>query len=219
MSQFLRYNIYIQINEGDAHLSRFPKNNLNFVSQLFGRNGTVKAWHLLKHEYHLNSSSYFQWLQLINSIPGKWKLSIKQSSSDSKSLIIHDHYLIEGSRTLILEKLTSKELYQILISNRTNKIKSVMYSEIKFNANNLDWTKIFILPSLTTYNTYLRLFQYEILHNILFLNKKLYLFGITKSLLCSYCNAYNETPIHLFCEYNSIKYLWLQLNRHSILII
>ena len=88
-----------------------------------------------------------------------------------------------------------------------------MCFEAKFNANSLDWTKIFILPSLTTYNTYLRYFQYKILHNILFLNKKLYLSGITKSPLCSYCNTNDETPIHLFCECNSTKSLWLQLNR------
>ena len=187
---------------------------LSFVSQLFDKNGTIKAWHLLKHKYHLNNRSCFRWLQLINSITEKWKLTIKQSSSDAKNLIIHGHHLTKGSRILILEKLTSKELYQILISSRNNKVTSFTYFETKFNANNLDWTKIFILPHLTTYNTYLRSFQYKILHNILFLNKKLYLFGITKSPLCSYCNTYDETPIHLFCECNYTKYLWLQLNRH-----
>ena len=72
------------------------------------------------------------------------------------------------------------------MSSRTNKVTSVTYFETKFNANNLDWTKMFILPRLTTYNTYLRSFQYKILHNILFLNKKLYLSGITKSPLCSF---------------------------------
>ena len=144
-------------------------------------------------------------------MPKKWKLTIKQSSSDAKNLIIHGHHLIKGSRILILEKLTSKELYQILISSRTNKVTSVRYFETKFN---LDWTKIFVLTCLTAYNTYLRFFQYKILHNILFLNKKLYLVGITKSPLCSYCNTNDETPIHLFCECNSTKYLWLQLNRH-----
>ena len=151
---------------------------------------------------------------MINSIPEKWKLTIKQSSSDAKNLIIHGHHLIKGSRILILEKLTSKELYQILISSRTNKVTSVTYFETKFNGNSLDWTKIFLLPRLTTYNTYLRSFQYKILHNILFLNKKLYLSGKTKSPLCSYCNTNDETPIHLFCECNSTKSLWLQLNRH-----
>ena len=82
-------------------------------------------------------------MQLINSIPEKWKLTIKQSSSDAKNLIIHGHHLIKGSRILILEKLTSKELYQILISSRTNKVTSVTYFETKFNANNLDLSKIY----------------------------------------------------------------------------
>ena len=68
---------------------------------------------------------------------------------------------------------------------------------------------------MTTYNTYLRSFQYKILHKILFINKKLYLFGITKSQLCSYCNTNDETPINLFLSAILPKiYLWLQLNRH-----
>ena len=46
------------------------------------------------------------------------------------------------------------------------------------------------------------------------LNKKLYLFGITKSHLCCYCNSNDETPVRLICQCNSSKYLWLQLNRH-----
>ena len=36
----------------------------------------------------------------------------------------------------------------------------------------------------------------------------------TKKFLCSYSNTNDEKPIHLFCECNSIKSLWLQLNRH-----
>ena len=139
---------------------------------------------------------------------------MKQGSSDAKNLITHGHHLIKGSRILILEKLISKELYQVLISSRTYKITSVTHFETIFKANNLGWTKILILPRLTTYNIYLRSFQYKILHNILFLNKKLYLFGITKSPFSSYCNTYDETSIHLFCGCDSTKYLWLQLNRH-----
>ena len=187
---------------------------MNFASQLFNTTGSIKTWYLLKQEYHLKNNSYFQWLLLINSILEKWKLTFKQSSSDAKNLIIQGHHLIKSSRILILEKLTSKELYQILISSRTNKVTSVTYFETKFNGNSLDWTKIFILPRLTTYNTYLRYFQYKILRNILFLNKKLCLSGKTKNPLFSYCNTNDETPIHLFCECNSIKSLWRQLNRH-----
>ena len=103
LSQFLWYNIYIQIDEGDVHLSKFSRNNLSFVFQLFNTNGSIKTWYFLKQEYHLKNNSYFQWLQLINSIPKKWKLIIKQSTSGAKNLIIHGHHLIKDSRILILE--------------------------------------------------------------------------------------------------------------------
>ena len=39
LSEFLWHNIYIQIDEGNVHLSSFSQNNLNFVSQLFNTNG------------------------------------------------------------------------------------------------------------------------------------------------------------------------------------
>ena len=111
----------------------------------------MKAWYILKQEYDLNNNSYFQWLQLINSFLKNANLPL------SKVAVMHEdlrgHLLMKGSRILILEKLTSKELYQILISSSTNKITSVTYIETIFNANNLDWTKIFILPPrVTTYN-------------------------------------------------------------------
>ena len=108
-------------------------------------------------------------------------ITIKQSSSDPKNLIIRGHHLIKSSRIIILEELLSKELYQTLISIRTNNVTPVTYFGTKFNANNLDWTKIFILPRLTSYNTYLRSFQYKILHKILFLNKKLFLWNNKES--------------------------------------
>ena len=55
--------------------------------------GKVKGWHLLKQEYCLNNNTYLLWLQLINSIAEKWKFTIKQTGSDAKNLIIHDHHL------------------------------------------------------------------------------------------------------------------------------
>ena len=48
---------------------------------------------------------------------------------------------------LILEKLTSKKLYQILISSRTDKVTSVTYFETKSNATKADWTKHYITTS------------------------------------------------------------------------
>ena len=67
------------------------------------------------------------------------------------------------------------------------------------------------LPRLATYNTYMRPFQYKLLSNVLFLNKKLHIFRIKSSPLCSFCNLCDETPLHIFYECDSIKCLWSDL--------
>ena len=103
MSQFLWCNIYIQIDKCDEHLSRFLQNNLNFVSHLLDTNGSIKVWHLLKQDYHLNNDTYLQCLQLIISIPEKWKLGIKQNSSDAKNDSVSNIHLI--NHILLLFKL------------------------------------------------------------------------------------------------------------------
>ena len=68
-----------------------------------------------------------------------------------------------------------------------------------------------MLPRLITYNTYMQSFQYKILNNILFFNKKLHNFGINSSALCSFCNLYDVTPYHIFYVRNRVKFLWSDL--------
>ena len=92
-----------------------------------------------------------------------------------------------------------------------NKPSSNIYFENLFNYHDIDWTAIYMLPRLVTHNTYMRSFQYKILNNILYLNKKLHIFGIKSSPLCSFCNLYDETPCHIFYECDRVKFLWLEL--------
>ena len=41
-------------------------------------------------EHNLNETSYFKWLQLVDSIPEKWKFTIKGNYANATNLIIHD---------------------------------------------------------------------------------------------------------------------------------
>ena len=58
---------------------------------------------------------------------------------------------------------------------------------------------------------HLRMFQYKILNNILFLNKLLFKFKKVPSPLCSFCNSADETPLHIFYTCNITKRLWNEL--------
>ena len=56
----------------------------------------------------------------------------------------------------------------------------------------------YLLPRRVTVDTNLRIFQYKILNNMLYLNEKLFSFKKISCPLCSFCQHENETPIHLF---------------------
>ena len=69
LSQYLWYNENIQVDKNSIYLERFSEKNINYVSQLFRPDGSIKKWHELKAENKLRENSYFQWLQLISAIP------------------------------------------------------------------------------------------------------------------------------------------------------
>ena len=68
-----------------------------------------------------------------------------------------------------------------------------------------------MLPRIITTNSYRRNFQYKILHNILYLSKKLYIYGKIDSPLCSIYHSNDETVTYLFCECVCVSQLWSQL--------
>ena len=125
--------------------------------------------------------------------------------------LCQNHDVIKGARILPLDKLSSKEIYSVVISNIVNKPTPNIYFEKLFENTTLDWNKIYLSPRLATIDTTLRSFQYQILNNVLFLNKKLYTFGITNSAPCSYCNTLEETPIEILFDCVHVKCLWERL--------
>ena len=88
---------------------------------------------------------------------------------------------------------------------------SQVYFENIFNNFNFDWNKIYILPRLVTLDSVLRSFQYKVLHNVLYLNQKLFLFRNVFSPLCSFCNREEETILHNFYSCIFTKALWNDL--------
>ena len=133
----------------------------------------------LKNDVSLRENTIYmrlQWVQLRNSIPEKWKFTIKKNNEIGGNLLAHDHHLIKGSRVITLDKLTSTEIHSILILKVQNKPSSNIYFENIFNYNDIYWEAIYMLPHLVTHNTNTRSFQYKILNNILYLNKKIHIF-------------------------------------------
>ena len=88
---------------------------------------------------------------------------------------------------------------------------SQKYFENIFQSLSFTWKDVYILPRIVTINTRLRVFQYKVLNNALYLNKHLYIFKLSDIKLCSICNQEDETVIHLFSNCSKNKTLWNSL--------
>ena len=73
---------------------------------------------------------------------------------------------------------------------------------------------MYLLPRRVTLDTNLRMFQYELLNNVLYLNNMLFMFKKVDSPLCSYFNEEEETPLHLFHSCLKTKQLWKKLTQY-----
>ena len=118
LSQFLWHSSYIKIDKKPVYLKFFSTKNINFITRLYNTDGSVKNWNILKTEFTLENKDQLCWLQLVNAIPEIWKKCIKQTSENTRLLVVKDYHLLRGSRIIILEKLSSKELF---IANFCNK--------------------------------------------------------------------------------------------------
>ena len=177
LSSFLWHNKDILISNKPIYFKHFSNNNLNYVTQLFDDTGNTKEWMKLKHEFNLNNNLYFKWMQLIHSIPQKWKNTIKNNRI-SENLLFLNHHVIKCNILLSLEKLNSKELYLIQLTRDFCKPTSQIYFEKYFNDGVRDWKYIYILPCIVTSDPYTRYFQYKVLNNVLYLNEKLFFWYI-----------------------------------------
>ena len=59
-------------------------------------------------------------------------------------------------RKINLEKLTSTEIYSLLILKLQSKLSSNIYFENLFNSNDIDCAAIYMLPRLVLHNSYMR---------------------------------------------------------------
>ena len=86
---------------------------------------------------------------------------------------------------------------------------SILTHQNKFQVqfDQKQWEHIFMIPRYSCSDSYTGIFQFKILHNILFLNDRLYHFNLSDTKLCSLCGQENETPEHLFSNCNNTKIL------------
>ena len=153
-------------------------------------------------------------MQLLHVISKSWKNDLSDVKENIDNLVIQDHHIIRKHHMYFLNRLSSKKIYNFLIAQKEGQTSSRLYYQ-KFSNSNLDWKNIYLLVRIVTKDSNLRIFQFKLLNNALYLNKMLFKYGKSGSPLCSFCNVKEETPYHLFYECSHTISLWNQL-RHFL---
>ena len=80
--------------------------------------------------------------------------------------------MIKKHQIYCLEKLNSRELYNMQLILKVEKPTSQTYFQKNFQNPELEWKVIYTLPKRVTNDTNFRVFQYKLLH-IFYLNEML----------------------------------------------
>ena len=121
--------------------------------------------------------------------------------------------MIKKHQISSLNKLNSATLYDILFDANKIKPTSQTHFENLFPNFKPDWKSIYLLSRRVILDINIRMFQYKVLNNVLYLNNMLFRFKKVDSPLCSYCDEEEETPLHLFHSYLKTKQLWEKLRQ------
>ena len=125
-------------------------------------------------------------MQLIDSLQVKWKALIRNNPSPINQAVSKYTLCLQETPIAITLPLTSKAYYGKLIKQtQTNPTSQLYWEQIIRNADDeyhpyeihTDCKKIYLLPRRATIESYTRSFQYKIINNALFLNKKLFNMG------------------------------------------
>ena len=205
LMQHIWYNQFIMIS-GQPIKKMFPFKL--FMADLYESNALI-PWAVFKVKFNLTDSEYFKWRQIIASIPQNWKAKVCENDEQPHPQKIQ--HVLQLSRPLPIEKLTSKQLYLLLVHNLKNPPTSQTNISQKLGEIEIDWGKVYSFGRKITIDSYGRMFHFKCSHNILFLNKALFRMNISNSSLCSYCHIFEETIDHLFAQCEIVKKLWIDL--------
>jgi len=79
----------------------------------------------------------------------------------------------------ILKRKKSKHYYVLLISRRAQLSKNALVLKHDFDLTENQLEKVFLLPRIVCFESYVKAFQYKVLISILYTNAKLFKIGYT----------------------------------------
>lgn len=183
---------------------------LIYVADLFSNNGLLLSFDQLLAKFG-NCISWFEHVQIIMSIPLKWKQAILMSPASSVNRITKFESLAGASKI-------SNIVYDSLIDNSVDisSILKVWERRLSVTIHLQELLNAFDAIKAPTIYTKLRDFQFRLLHNKIFTNFNLFVWCKRADDFCTFCSSEREHTLHLFIDCPVTARVWLELQEFII---
>ena len=198
LNQIIWNNQFIRVNKLSVFFPAWNKVGIEKLSCLLDTEGnTLLSLTTFMQKYNVKCN-FLQYYSLLSAIPQEWKTMLKQECSLPSTEYV----------TPSIEKLTCKIIYDTLLNHQHFPPPTAEKRLIEYGFNFQERQKIYSLPFRVTNEVKLSVFQYKIVHNILYTNKLLHKMKKKQQPDCPYCHGIDQTPLHLFVECLIAKLFW-----------
>ena len=197
LNQIIWNNQFIRVNKSSVFFPGWKKVGIENLSCLFDNESNTLTFSSFMQKYNVKSN-FLQYYSILSAIPQEWKSMIKQ-----ECLLPSTEHV-----PLAIEKLTCKTIYNTLLNHQHFPPPTAERRLIERGFIFQERQKIYSLPFRVTNEVKLSVFQFKIVHNILYTNKILYKMKKKQQPDCPYCHGIDQTPLHLFVECPIAKSFW-----------
>lgn len=203
LEQVLWFNSLIRVNDVPFIFKRAYEAGIVKVRDIVSTDKRFYTFQELIQRYG-HCMTWLEYQQILCSIHPQWKREIAHGLGDSTPMGTFAR-LQEHSKwsSIVYNALIDRDC-DILLETKRARWSRYLSQEIDpvfFGRCFRDITK-------TTIATQLRDFQYRLLHCIIFLNDRLYLWKLVDSELCTLCKTAKESYIHFFWECRYARMAW-----------
>ena len=188
-------NRFVKINKASIYFRSWHLAGVYKLSSLLEENQNQFDASLKKFKVKCN---FLQYHGLLSAISSNWKTLLKQELQTEATVNLP-----------AIGKLTCKAIYKSLVNHQNFSPPTTEKRLIEYGLDIHERQKIYSLPFIVTKEVKLSVFQYKIIHNILYTNCILYKMKKVEDPHCPFCANIMRPNSHSFILIVSHRYFFL----------
>ena len=202
LNQVIWNNRFIRVNKASMYFSNWNQASVQKLSCLFNdEENSQSSLNAFAKKFNLKCN-FLQYYGLLSVIPSEWKTILKQED--------HHHVKQPPNMSLEIDKLLCKTIYSKLINCQNFPPVTAGKRLIESGFDTQERKKIYSLPFNVTKEVKLSVFQYRIVHNILYANIILYNMKKKPHPFSTFCANTEQTIVHIFFSCPVAEFFWAE---------